>query len=506
MLLLVSVIVLGMTLACARTALPDDSPTWRVPGQGGEPQPIAVEISTRTPFLPPTRPPGAPILTPTPDAPHPLPALRTKPEQYVVQPGDTLGIIASLFGISLEELIGANELVNPNILEVGQMLTVPVPTPQGVGPDFKVIPNSELVYGPASIYFDVEATINRQGGYLAKYEEEVEGQTLTGAQIVTRISKEYSVNPRLLLAVLEYQSQWLTQSEPDEGMLEYPIGVRDQWREGLYRQLAWAANGLNRGYYLWKINGVAIWLLGDGMVVPIASTINAGTAGVQHMFAPLYNRSGWEYAISPDGLFATYNDLFGYPFDYAIEPLIPPGIHQPKMQLPFESEKEWYYTGGPHGGWGDGSAWAALDFAPPAEALGCIPSDEWVVALADGLIISAENGAVIQDLDGDNLEQTGWSILYMHVEKRERVSSGTYVKAGERIGHPSCEGGFSSGTHVHIARRYNGEWIPADQELPFILDGWVSRGIGQAYDGYLERDGKSIEAWEGNSAINAIQR
>ncbi|MCK5315694.1 MAG: hypothetical protein KAJ53_11250, partial [Anaerolineales bacterium] len=82
----------------------------------------------------------------------------------------------------------------------------------------------------------------------------------------------------------------------------------------------------------------------------------------------------------------------------------------------------------------------------------------------------------------------------------------TYVKAGERIGHPSCEGGFSSGTHVHIARRYNGEWIPADQELPFILDGWVSRGIGQEYDGYLERDGKSIEAWEGNSAINAIQR
>jgi murein DD-endopeptidase MepM/ murein hydrolase activator NlpD len=418
-----------------------------------------------------------------------------------------LGIIASLFGISLEELIGANELINPNILEVGQTLTVPVPTPQGVGPDFKVIPNSELVNGPASIYFDIEATINRMGGYLAEYEELVEGQSLTGAQIVKRVSEDYSVNPRLLLAVLEYQSQWLTQPEPDEGTLEYPIGVRDEWRAGLYMQLAWAANNLNRGYYLWGLNGIATWLIGDGMVVPIASTINAGTAGVQHMFAPLYNWSGWEYATSPEGLFATYNELFGYPFDYAIEPLIPSGIHQPRMQLPFESEKVWYYTGGPHGGWGDGSAWAALDFAPSEKALGCIPSNEWIVALADGLILRAENGAVIQDLDGDGLEQTGWVILYLHVDSRDRVSSGTYIKAGERVGHPSCEGGISSGTHLHLARRYNGEWIPADQTLPFILDGWVSRGTGQEYDGYLERDGQSIEAWGGGrSAVNAIQR
>jgi hypothetical protein len=35
------------------------------------------------------------------------------------------------------------------------------------------------------------------------------------------------------------------------------------------------------------------------------------------------------------------------------------------------------------------------------------------------------------------------------------------VKTGDRIGHPSCEGGAANATHVHIARRYNGEWIPA---------------------------------------------
>jgi murein DD-endopeptidase MepM/ murein hydrolase activator NlpD len=94
----------------------------------------------------------------------------------------------------------------------------------------------------------------------------------------------------------------------------------------------------------------------------------------------------------------------------------------------------------------------------------------------------------------------------MHIDSQGRVKPGTNLKAGERIGHPSCEGGVSTGTHLHLARRYNGEWIPADQTLPFVLDGWVSRGGGNEYDGFLEKKGHVIEAWEGRSSDNAIQR
>jgi murein DD-endopeptidase MepM/ murein hydrolase activator NlpD len=116
------------------------------------------------------------------------------------------------------------------------------------------------------------------------------------------------------------------------------------------------------------------------------------------------------------------------------------------------------------------------------------------------------NGAVVQDLDGDGSEQTGWTVLYMHIESRERVEAGAYLEAGERIGHPSCEGGVSTGTHLHLARRYNGEWIPADQDVPFIMDDWVSTGLGYEYDGYLERGGDSVEALEGRHPENAIER
>ncbi len=500
-------VLFGASLACARTAQPDDPNTVWLPGQSAPSTPDQGDV-TRTPFLPPTRDPSAPLLTPTPDDPHTKPALRTEPEEYIVQPGDTLGIIAQRYGVSLEEIIEVNELKNPNVLEIGQLVMVPVPNPQGLGPDFKIIPDSELVYSPSSAIFNIEAFIKSQNGYLAGYHEDMDGKTLSGAQVVQRVAQEYSVNPRILLAVLQYQSGWLNRSEEElgQGKLDFPMGIREEWRKGLYSQLAWAANGLNRGYYLWRANAAANWVLGDGSVVPIAATINAGTAGVQHMFAPLYGRSDWDAAAGPNGVFSVYNAYFGYPFDYAIEPLLPLDVRQPPMQLPFEQGRPWAFTGGPHGGWGDGSAWAALDFAPPSDELGCISSDDWVTAVADGLILRAEDGAVIQDLDGDGYEQTGWVMLYMHVESCERVKPGAQVKAGDRLGHPSCEGGFSSGTHVHIARRYNGEWIPADHTLPFILDGWVSRGAGAEYDGFLDKDGHKVEAYEGRSGDNIIQR
>jgi murein DD-endopeptidase MepM/ murein hydrolase activator NlpD len=450
----------------------------------------------------------AAILTPTPDPPHFIPTLRAEAQEYSVKSGDTLGKIAQRYGVSLEALIAANNLANPNLLEVGQALIIPALEPGSAGPSFKIIPDSELVYGPSAVQFDINAFIAAKDGYLSRYLQEVEeeGKTLSGAQIVSLVARQYSVNPRLLLAVLEYQSGWVTKSNPAAETRDYPIGIREPLRKGLYKQLEWAANNLNRGYYLWAVNGVSAWILADGAVIPTNTTINAGTAGVQQFFALLDDRSSWQNAVSETGLFTTYGNFFGYPFDYAVEPLVPAGILQPKMQLPFEKGVDWAFTGGPHGGWGDGSAWAALDFAPPDETLGCGQSDLWVVAIADGLVVRSRNGEVVQDLDGDGFEQTGWTILYLHMETRDRVAEGTMLKAGQHIGHPSCEGGYAPALHLHLARRYNGVWIPADQTLPFALDGWASRGTGIEYDGYLERNGKNVVAWDGVIQTNIIQR
>jgi murein DD-endopeptidase MepM/ murein hydrolase activator NlpD len=463
---------------------------------------------TRAPLtviLPP-RNPGIGLTTPTPDSPHPLPPPREFVDQYTVQSGDALGSIAQRYGVTLEALMQANGLDESSILAIGQVINIPpVVADPNPGSSFKIVPDSELIYGPASVAFDLDAFLENKGGYLVDYVQDVNGEYLSGSQIVMRVAENYSVNPRLLVALLEYRSGWVTNPFPSN--VDYPLGNYEPFYAGLYRQLAWAADNLNRGYYLWRVNAISTLPLSDGTYIPLDPTINAGTMGVQYFFSLYSDRAAWDFDVGAPGLFQTYTLLFGYPFDYDIASLLPPNLVQPPMQLPFEPGVTWAFTGGPHGGWDTGSAWAALDFAPPLEGIGCAPSDLWVTAVADGYIVRAEDGSVIQDLDNDGYEQTGWIVLYMHIDTNERVEAGTYVYAGERIGHPSCEGGISNATHLHIARRYNGEWIPADGNLPFLMDGWVSSGNGVYYSGYLTRGAIVLQAEEGVfEGVNLISR
>lgn len=443
--------------------------------------------------------------TPTPDPARTLPTPRQNADEYVVQAGDTLGSIAQRFGISIQSLMEANAITDPNLLSVGILLKIPAPNPVNAGTSLKVIPDSELVYGPGIIHFDLDAFIASQNGYLVNYSQDVNGVLMSGGEVISFVAKNYSVNPRLLLALLEYQSGWVTNPTPIN--TSYPMGFADQNRAGLYRQLTWAADTLNRGYYLWRANALSTWILNDGQIIPIDPTINAGTAAVQYFFSQFNDLPSWERHVNETGLILTYFVFFGNPFSYAIEPLLPPNLAQPPMSLPFGKGESWYFTGGPHGGWDSGSAWAALDFAPPDNTTGhCGASPMWITAMADGLIVRAGNGAVIQDLDNDGYEQTGWVILYMHIATQDRVRAGDYLFANERVGHPSCEGGFSNATHIHVARKFNGEWIAADGPLPFNLDGWISSGTGVEYNGFLKRGSQSIEAWDSANDFNLVSR
>ncbi len=504
----VVLVTIASTIACSFPAV--FSPKESTPNnQDGDTFPTVTPTATQHPLislLPPSRAPGEEVLPPTPDPVRNTPAVRMDVLYHVVQPGETLGLIAEQYDVSVLQISRANQLSNLDYLAVGQLLEIPAPIPQPEGSSLKLIPDSELVYGPASVIFDLPAEIVDWDGYLSGYTEEVEFEVLSGAQIVQLVAQRYSVNPRLLLALLEYQGGWVTNTDIDGMARVYPLGYQRQDWGGLFVQLSWAADRLNQGYYLWRAGWAGPLVFSDGKVVVPGPGLNAGTVGVQYLFAQLYDVEAWRGVVSAEGFIQTYVALFGDPFERAIEPLVPPDLEQPLLQLPFEDGKLWSFTGGPHSAWGEGAAWAALDFAPPGYALGCGYSDEWVVAAADGLVLRAENGEVILDLDGDGSEQTGWVLLYMHVESRERVEVGTYLHAGERIGHPSCEGGFATGLHVHIARKFRGEWIAADGHLPFVMDGWVSAGDGTAYSGTLRKEQDTIESCECRNETNQIGR
>jgi murein DD-endopeptidase MepM/ murein hydrolase activator NlpD len=186
------------------------------------------------------------FISPTPDAPHALPAPREFVDQYTVQPGDTLGSIAQGYGITLEALMEANGLNEASILSVGVVLNIPpITTDPNPGSSFKIIPDSELVYGPASIEFDLGEFLKNRSGYLSNYVQDLDGEYISGTEIIMRVAQNYSVNPRLLVALIEYRSGWVNNPVPQN--IDYPLGNFDNYHAGLYRQLTWAADNLNRG-------------------------------------------------------------------------------------------------------------------------------------------------------------------------------------------------------------------------------------------------------------------
>ena len=270
-------------------------------------------------------------------------------------------------------------------------------------------------------------------------------------------------------------------------------------RTGLYRQLAWTADRLNAGYYGRKYRGLDRVELTDGARFLLADGLEPGTAAVQYVFSKIMDEPTWAAAVSPTGYFATYTTLFGDPLAEPPADPMPDTLEQPALTLPFAADETWYFTGGPHGGWGSGSAWAAVDFAPPdnpEEVDGpCYVSSHFVTAVADGVIARSSEGVVVLDLDGDGDETTGWTVMYLHMDREDRVPVGTTVQSGDPIGRPSCDGGVSNGTHVHLARRYNGEWLPAScmecrgtapAPPPMVLGGWQVVDLpGQEYQGYL---------------------
>lgn len=113
------------------------------------------------------------------------------------------------------------------------------------------------------------------------------------------------------------------------------------------------------------------------------------------------------------------------------------------------------------------------------------------------------------DTDGDGDERTGWNVFYLHVATEGRIPLGATVEQGDPIGHPSCEGGASTGTHIHVARKYNGEWIPAagisGGYLVFDLEGWIAHNGSEVYLGTLTRNSQTVTACTCSNAASFIK-
>lgn len=497
-LILLGLVMAAVTLACALgVSQPSDSyftpPSNTVqPDVLSEPIPVAAvpaEAQKQEQEVP------ANFLNPAPT--EPSLEVNRPPVLYYAQAGDTLPVVAVRFGVLPEEISSPEPLPETALLHPNQLLIIPNRLMNTTSPN-RLLPDSEAVFSPSALDFNIQAFVQEADGYLASYREWLgTTQWTSGADVVYRVALENSINPRLLLALLEFQSGWVYGQPANLALQDYPIGKIDLNQKGLYQQLSWAVNQLSVGYYGWREGYITEIQFSDGATARLAPDLNAGTVALQYFFSRLYDSQGWVQVLDAQlGFPALYERMFGNPWLRAVqvEPLYPPDLTQPKLALPFFYNQMWSFTGGPHGAWEHDGARAALDFAPSGDRSGCYDSDAWALASAPGLVVRSENGVVVLDLDGDGYEQTGWALMYLHIAQKGRIQTGQWVETGDLLGHPSCEGGMATGVHIHIARKYNGEWIPADGPLPFVLSGWMAHAGSQPYQGTLTRDGETVTA------------
>ncbi|NWF63204.1 MAG: LysM peptidoglycan-binding domain-containing protein [Chloroflexi bacterium] len=424
---------------------------------------------------------------------------------YTAQTGDTLPALALRFNTTVDEILAANPFIprEATTMPPGMPMKIPIYYRALWGTTFQSIPDHAFVNSPAGSGFNTAAFVASQPGWLKNYRAYVGAEWKSGAELVDYVAINYSLNPRLLLAILEYQGGALTLDEPPARRNLLGL-IRPFW-ESPYLQMVLAANTLNNGYYGWRQGSLVEFEDAGGNIIRPDPWQNAGSAAMQYYFSRMFTGEEFNQAIAPEGLYKTYANLFGDPWRDSFE-LLPGSLQQPELLLPFPSDQTWNFTGGPHTGWGAGEPFAALDFAPPSERSGCAPAqpENFAIAVADGLVVRSSKDGVALDLDRDGDERTGWVIYYLHLATDQRAPLGADLKAGDMIGYPSCEGGRSTGTHVHIARKYNGEWIPADSPLPFVLSGWVPHKGTDAYKGTLSKGGLTVIACECGDAYTAI--
>lgn len=94
-----------------------------------------------TPTIPADQPPPAtetPTLTPTPEI-----------FVHIVAPGDTLGQISTIYGVTVDDILRANGRTDPNIISVGEEIIIPIGG--YVEPEPTPTPTQEAQFAPTPI-------------------------------------------------------------------------------------------------------------------------------------------------------------------------------------------------------------------------------------------------------------------------------------------------------------------------------------------------------------------
>ena len=349
----------------------------------------------------------------------------------------------------------------------------------------ELLSDGQFVFGPNVGDFNLHA-----------YLPESESPLAAHADVIEMWCAYASVNPRVVLTVIEMQSG-LVSSEPMAD-LSRPVGYAEP---GLENQIESLSMGLAIAFYdhLYSYGarsenpatpGMRIrYALADGSQTTLPATSSSGTSAVTSVLAPLSEADDWAARLSPsaeEGFVQTYRRLFpdDDPLDRSNQILAAAAPPEDLLQFPFPVGSTWWFNG-PHNwnGAGYGRPYSSMDFGTWGGTCANPPND-WSVAAAGGSGYHPSGHFCWYRINHEG----GWTTSYYHLRN---VRGNGSVSRDENVGTIACEvcaGGFSSTPHVHFTLLYNGAYTEIDGT---VLSGWtVHEGDGSYGSGYIERDGQ----------------
>ena len=349
--------------------------------------------------------------------------------------------------------------------------------------DSSLVSDGQFVWGPNVGDFDIGAFLDDQGSPLAAYAPDIE------------LWASYSsVNPKVLIAILELRYGWvsgfsdsITGDEMRSTIEDTAMGLASTFYEHMH---TWGA--LRPAFSPVPAIGPSVLLL-DGSVASLDPSLSSGTVALVTAMAEEISPAGYESKFA--GVTRDFSTVFGAMFPES-DPLdttkeIVPLNAPPEglFQLPFPLGAEWVASG-PHS-WNGGSwppPFSSIDFFTGGGSCAA-PPNQYAVAAAYGTVNRPYGYSCWLEIDHGN----GWTTSYYHLSS---LYSGAPIGRNGKVGTIACEtcaGGFATGPHVHFSLKYNGAYVSLEG---VDFSGWTVHAGSVPYNsGSFERDGTVLNAY-----------
>ena len=218
---LLVLLALAIGLGGCERAKPAPAPTATI-RPGGPDRTPTIPSSGATPVAtPPGSPEAVSSVTPPPsgeETPTPIPPQPTSPAEpaptsvptqgveHVVAWGETIDSIANLYGVTAHDIVGANNLANPDLIRAGDVLIIPGVSAPSPEPGVHIVRQGETLRSIANMYgMTVDAIARANGIVNANYIWVGQRLTIPGGGAAPEGGQTYVVQPGDTLASIAVQ-------------------------------------------------------------------------------------------------------------------------------------------------------------------------------------------------------------------------------------------------------------------------------------------------------------